>query len=354
MKAAALTVSFAIPGDLATRTGGYGYDRRLLQLLPQAGVQVSHLALPGGFPAPDAAELAQTARLLQSVPAPDTLLIDGLALGVLPEAVLTRLHVPVVALVHHPLGLETGLAPGERERLLASETQALRHVRHVIVTSALTARLVVQALDFDASRITVAEPGTDAALRALGSGSYPAALLAAGSIIPRKGYDVLVAALARLRDIDWHLVLAGSPARAPQTAQALSAQIAALGLAERITLRGDLEPADLDAAYDSADIFVLSSHFEGYGMVLAEAMARGLPVVTTRGGAAAETVPDAAALKVPPADPPALALALRRMITDKGLREACAEEAWQAGQNLPRWEETARIVAATLRAVQAG
>ena len=346
---AELRVAFAVPGDLSARTGGYGYDRRILTE-PVSDMQYTHIALPDGFPNPSPDAMRQTARLLQAVPPHHVLLIDGLACGVLPEALLACLHAPVVALLHHPLGLETGLGPSERARLLAGEARALRHVRHGIVTSALTARLVTQELGFPAARITVAEPGTDSAPRAKGSGGYPAVLFAAGSIIPRKGYDVLVSALARLADIDWHLVLAGSPERAPGAARALVAQIEALGLAGRVTLRGDLAPAELNAAYDRADIFVLSSHFEGYGMVLAEAMARGLPVVTTRGGAAAETVADAASLKVPPGDVPALALALRRMITDKALRESCADESWRAGQSLPRWADTARIVAKALRA----
>ena len=353
MSAAYREVTFAIPGDIATRTGGYGYDRRLLQMLANEGLAATHLVLPGSFPAPSAADMAETAKLLRAVPRQHVLLVDGLACGVLPPDLMASLAVPVVALVHHPLGLETGLDAGERRRLLVAETTALQNVRQVIVTSPLTAKLVAQELGVPPDRITVAEPGTDAALRALGSGGYPATLLAAGAIIPRKGYDVLVDALARLQDIDWQLVLAGSAERAPQTARALTAQIAARGLAGRITLLGELEPDVLDAAYDSADIFVMSSHFEGYGMVLAEAMARGLPVVTTRGGAAAETVPNSAGLKVPPDDAPALAVALRRMITDKALREACSEEAWQAGQTLPRWTDTARIVAAALRAVRA-
>ncbi len=345
-----IPVTFAIPGDLGTRTGGYGYDRRVLALLPDCGIDVRYLALPGGFPAPGAPELDETARLLGLVPPDAVLLVDGLALGVLPETLLTSLRSPLVALVHHPLGLETGLPASERARLIACEARALAHARHCIVTSAMTARLVTQELGFPAGQITVAEPGTDAAPRARGSGGYPAALFAAGSIIPRKGYDVLIGALARLRDIDWRLVIAGSPARAPQTALELEAQIAALGLGQRVTLRGDLSEAELDAAYDRADIFVMSSHFEGYGMVLAEAMARGLPIVMTRGGAAAETVPDAAALKVSPGEAPALAAALRRMITDKGLRQDCANAAWEAGQDLPRWNGTARIIADALRA----
>ena len=341
---------FAVPGDIEARTGGYGYDRRVLALLPQAGVPTRLLRLPGSFPAPTAAHLAETAAALAAVSADHVLLIDGLAMGVLPAALLEHVRAPVVALVHHPLGLETGLSQADSARLIAQETQALKHARACVVTSAMTARLVVEHLSYPAHKIVVAEPGTDAAARARGSGGYPAALFAAGSIIPRKGYDVLMAALARLKDIDWRITIAGNRERDPATAQALDQQIAALGLASRITMRGDLTQTELNAAYDRTDIFVMASHYEGYGMVLAEALARGLPIVTTRGGAAAETVPAAAGLKTPPGDAPALATALRRMITNAKLRTACAEEAWQAGQSLPRWEDAARIIAGALRA----
>jgi glycosyltransferase involved in cell wall biosynthesis len=76
-------------------------------------------------------------------------------------------------------------------------------------------------------------------------------------------------------------------------------------------------------------------------------LACGLPIVTTTGGAAAQTVPDAAALKIPPSDVAALREALRRLISDPGLRRELAEGAWRAGQKLPRWRDSAhRIVEA--------
>ena len=348
-----VTAVFAIPGDIEARTGGYGYDRRVLALLPAAGVPTQLLRLPGSFPAPTAAHLAETAAALAAVPGNHVLLIDGLAMGVLPPALLEHVRAPIVALVHHPLGLETGLSQTDCARLIGQETDALKHAHSCVVTSPMTARLVTEHLHYPAQKIIVAEPGTDPALRARGSGGYPAALFAAGSIIPRKGYDVLMAALARLKDIDWNITIAGNRERDPQTAAALDQQIAALGLGPRITLLGDLTETELNAAYDRADIFVMASHYEGYGMVLAEALARGLPIVTTRGGAAAETVPDAAGLKTPAGDAPALAAALRRMITNPKLRTACADEAWQAGQSLPRWEDAARIIADALRAANA-
>jgi glycosyltransferase involved in cell wall biosynthesis len=177
-------------------------------------------------------------------------------------------------------------------------------------------------------------------------------LLTVGSIVPRKGYDVLVQALemdAREHDADWSLNIVGAIDRSSATVEALRAQVRQSGLGDRIQITGPKSRAELDGLYDSADIFVLASHYEGYGMVLAEALACGLPIVTTTGGAAAETAPDDAALKVPPGDARALQKALRRLIDDVSLRKTLADAAWSAGQKLPRWSDTAARIAEVLK-----
>jgi glycosyltransferase involved in cell wall biosynthesis len=172
-------------------------------------------------------------------------------------------------------------------------------------------------------------------------------------VSPRKGYDGLVAALRDLADLDWHLTIVGALDHAPAAAAALRAAIQATGLRERIDVAGVVDDTRLARLYDRADVFVSPSLFEGYGMVLAEAMARGLPLVASTGGAAAETVPDSAGLKVPPGDVAALREALRRMIADAALRRAFADGSWAAGQTLPRWRDTAARVAEALRTVAA-
>lgn len=346
--------AFAIPGDLAQPTGGYAYARRVLALLPGLGVEVSHLHLPGSFPSPNAAELEEAAALLAAVPASSVALIDGLAFGVLPPEVLAQMRAPIVALVHHPLGWESGLDAARRAALIDSERRALAFARRVIVSSSTTARLLVEAFGVTAQHIVVAEPGTDPAPAARGSGGVPH-LLAVGAVVPRKGYDVLVAALAGLAERDWTASIVGSLDRAPQTAAALAAQIEACGLTHRIRLVGMLDDAALARAYDTADIFVLASRYEGYGMVLAEAMARGLPIVATAAGAAAETVPPGAGLLVAPDDAVALRVALNRLLADAGLRQNLAAGARTAGAALPRWETSVvRVAGAIVEASREG
>jgi len=345
-------VVFAIPGDLDTPTGGYIYDREVLKRLPALGVAARHVALPGNFPAPSAADLEETARRLMATPTDALLLVDGLAYGAFPPSLIETVRRAIVALVHHPLGYETGLSEERARALVASERVALSATRKVVATSPVTARLLIAEFGVPAAHIVVAEPGTEPAARAEGTGD-PIELLAVGAISPRKGYPILVEALSELRHLPWHLTIAGAADRDATAAAALSAAIARHGLAERIRVVGGLPRAELEALYSAADIFVMPSLFEGYGMVLAEAMARGLPIVCTTGGAAAETVPDGAGIKVPPGDASAFGGALRDVLLSPALRQRLASESWQAGQALPRWDDTARKIARVLKEIGA-
>ena len=346
-----MTATFAIPGDIELPTGGYIYDRRVLALLPQAGVVVRHLQLRGSFPDPSTADLDEAGRLLAGVAPGDVVMVDGLAYGAMPAAVIARVRAPIVALVHHPLCLEAGLAKARQDVLHALETAALALARRVVVTSRVTARTLVADFAVPGDKITVAEPGTDPAPRAEGSTAGPIQLLSVGAIVPRKACDILVRALAPLKDQDWRLTIAGPTDRSPEALAAVCTAISETGLGDRITLAGPLSQERLADYYASADAFLTASLYEGYGMVLAEAMARGLPIVCTTGGAAAETVSDDAAIKVPPGDERALTLAIQRLLHDTGLRHRMADASWAAGQKLPRWEETARIIAGVIKEV---
>ncbi len=344
-----IRAAFAIPGDIDLPTGGYAYDRRVLALLPEMGVDIEYIPLPRAFPRPSGMDLCTTAQSLAGAPVGTVILIDGLAYGAFSAATLASIPHRIIALVHHPLAFETGIGPERAAVLLASETAALSRADHIVVTSAMTKAIVEANYAVPAEKITVAEPGTEAAPRATGTGT-PLQLLAVGSVVPRKGYAVLIEALRGLVAHHWHLTIAGA-ARDPHELAQVEAAIATAGLAERITLAGAVDDAALASLYAKADLFVMPSLFEGYGMVLAEAMARGLPIVCTTGGAAAETVPDGAGLKVPPGDASAFAAALARVMGDAGLRTALADASWLAGQKLPRWTDTARVIAGVIKDV---
>lgn len=338
---------FAVPGDLKSPTGGYAYDRRVMERLPDFGVNVVHLPLPGSFPNPSDGDVAETMRTLQARPRPSILVVDGLAFGAFTKPMLDALEGRVIALVHHPLFLETGLSHARKVELRETETIALERADHIIVTSRATKRILTEHMNLAMHRMTVAEPGTDPAGRATGTG-VPLHILAVGAVMPRKGYDVLIEALSKITDLDWRMTIAGALDRHPAAVDTLRASIDNHKLAERVNLAGKVVPATLDRFYESADLFVSASLFEGYGMVLAEAMARGLPIVTATGGAAGDTAGQAVALHVEAGNADELAHALRQALTDKKLRDQLADAAWDAGRALPTWTETARRVAAVI------
>ena len=346
-----IDVAFAIPGDITTRTGGYIYDREVLKLLPNFGVTTArHLPLPGGYPDPSAEDLEATARAFAALPDETVLIIDGLAFGAMPRELIAAIRQRIIALVHHPLGYETGLPPERAKALIDNERQALALAHRVIVTSPQTKKLLVDEFGVPGGTITVAPPGAPAAPRAEGTGD-PLHLLSIGSVSPRKGFVYLVEALAPLREHAWQLTIVGSLKRDPEAARALKASIAEQDLGTRIKLTGELSTASLAKLYATADVFVLPSLYEGYGMVLGEAMVRGIPVVCTTGGAAAETVPNSAAIKVPPGETGPLRDALERIITDTALRQKMSDAAWKARHRLPAWRDTALYISAVIREV---
>jgi glycosyltransferase involved in cell wall biosynthesis len=341
--------AFAVPGDLATPTGGYAYDRRMIAELGQLGWRIDLLNLGEGFPWPGEATSTAARMQLLAMPAGRTIVVDGLALGVLPETASQLAgRNRLLALVHHPLALEWGLSVEQADALRRSERAALAAVQGTVVTSAATAGLVASDYGVPAERITVARPGCDPAPLAQGSQDGVVRLLSVGAVVPRKGFEVLIAALGTLADLSWRLTIAGDLTRDRNAAAQLDADIVRHALGNRITALGAVSPQRLAALYGEADVFVLASRFEGYGMAYAEAVAHGLPVIGTNAGAIPDTVPPEAGLLVAPDDIPALAQALRRVIGDADLRRRLANAARAAAPQLPTWRQSAEIFARAL------
>ena len=141
----------------------------------------------------------------------------------------------------------------------------------------------------------------------------------------------------------WRLTIVGDCARDAACAAALKADIARLKLGDRIELKGAVDARELSGFYADADVFVLPSRHEGFGMAFAEALAHGLPVIGTTAGAIPDTVPAGAGVLVPPDDRPALAAALRRLIEQPDERVRLSAGARAAVHALPTWRSSAEL-----------
>ncbi|MBP5856865.1 glycosyltransferase family 4 protein [Marivibrio halodurans] len=350
-----MSLAFVVPGSLESRTGGSIYDRRIVEGLRENGARVAVIAAPGAWPSPDGRARDGLDRDLSALPDGTVAVIDGLVHGAVPDVAARhggRLR--LVALVHHPLCDESGLDPAERDRLFESERVALAHARRVIVTSRFTARRLGD-FGVEASRIHVVEPGTEPVAaprdRAAEGPGRPVTLFCAASLIPRKGHDILFRALADLEArgvVGWRLVCVGKTDLDPGHAATLHRLLDDLGLSGKVEMRGEVAEDMLDRLYRSADLFVLPSHYEGFGMVVTEAIAHGLPVVTTTGGALADTLPAGAGIAVTPGAVGELRDAIGRLVDDPATWREFARRAEAARGRLPDWVDRTRAFAATL------
>lgn len=355
---------FAVPGDLNTVTGGYVYERSLLEALRGLGIDVAHVPLGASFPEPSPVHVAEATAALAAVD-DVPLILDGFLVGAMPTTALAAVSAPMVGIVHHPLAHEEGLDAQRRRHLFRTERDNLRLLRAVLVPSPHTARMLVSEYAVPAERITVVRPGTvrpgtvrpEAPLRhparATAVEPDPAApplVLAVGIQHPRKGHDVLLRALAQLTDVPWHAVIAGTPHDVDHVAR-LHELTGQLGLTHRVRLAGAVSSAERDELYRQADVFALATRYEGYGLVFDEALVHGLPIVSCRTGAVPDTVPPDAGVLAPPDDPDAFAAALRALLVDPALRARLAASAARAGARLPTWRDAACVTARVLDAV---
>ncbi len=350
------TVLVVVPDgvdDPARPSGGNAYDRRVCRGLAAAGWAVREEPVPGSWPDADGSSHRSLAELLGAAAAGTTVLLDGLVASGAPDVLVPHAsRLRLVVLVHLPLGV-TSLDPSVR----AGERAVLSAATAVLTTSRWTRRWLLESCGLPAGRVHVAEPGVDPAPLSTGSRSG-GRLLCVAAVTPLKGHDVLLEALAEVRDLPWTCDCVGSLDRDPAFVERLRRRAGSLSVADRVRLLGARTGPRLDARYRSADALVLPSRFETYGMVLTEALARGLPVLATSVGGLPETLgvlPDGcrAGLLFPPEDPAALAVALRRWLVEDDLRSALRAAARRRRTGLAGWEATTRSVARVLGEVAA-
>ncbi|WP_233159393.1 glycosyltransferase family 4 protein [Pseudonocardia sp. MH-G8] len=343
------TVHVVVPGDIddpARPSGGNAYDRRLCDGLIAAGLPVHEIAVAGTWPEPGDAARAELDRRLAAVPAGAAVVLDGLVACAVPEVLVPhagRLRLALV--VHLPLGDEAGLAPVTAADRSARERAALDAATVVVATSRWTALRLAQVHGVPDARVHVIAPGVQPAALAPASDGG-ARLLCVGSLTPTKGQDLLVEALARLGDRSWTCRLVGPLTRDATHVAAVRALVRRHGLEGRVAVTGPCTGPVLDAAYAASDLLVLPSRAETYGMVVTEALARGIPVLACAVGGVPETLgraPDGTVpgVLVPTADVASLAAALRRWLDEPELRHAARAAARARRPQLTGWDTTA-------------
>jgi glycosyltransferase involved in cell wall biosynthesis len=334
--------------DPALPSGGNAYDRRVCRGLASIGWSVDEHAVPGSWPRPDAASCVALGDVVDRIPDGAVVLLDGLVASASPEVLVPHAsRLRLVVLVHMPLGHRP---PDDAAR--TREGAVLSGAAAVVTTSTWTRRRLLELYRLPADRVHVAEPAVDAAELVPGTAAG-GALLCVAAVTAGKGHDVLLDALATTTDLPWHCVCVGSLDRDPPFVEDLRRRTLDGGLSDRVSFPGPRTGVDLERSYAAADLLVLASRAETYGMVVTEALARGLPVVAADVGGLTEALGHGAdgtrpGLLVPPDDPAALGAALRAWLGDADLRGRLRRAARERRESLSRWSTTTSVLADVL------
>ncbi len=336
-------------GETGRKTGGYLYNARVILGLRERGIEVEEVVASGASPEEQrtaAPHLASTFDISEF----DAIVVDALArIAVAPHVECWMASRPVVAMVHElpsVAGGESGPETVARER--ACEEPLLRADRLVAVSD--HGRKILEGRGVPAGRIHVVQPGFDRLPPDGGSKrDGPVRALCVAQWIPRKGILTLVEAWTLHERPCAVLELVGETDADPDYALRVKA---AIGAAPRgsIVVAGAVDDASLGVAYAVADLFVLPSRYEGYGIVYAEALACGLPIIACDAGPVPELVGREAAVLVQPDDRDALSAALDLVLGDRALRERMSAAASRRASRLPRWDETVAGFEEALRA----
>jgi glycosyltransferase involved in cell wall biosynthesis len=325
-------------------SGGNRYDRTVCDHLAAAGWQLHEHPIPDAWPRLSRTSREALGRVLSHIPEGSLVLVDGLlAGGSAPVLVPVGGRVSLVVLVHAP--------PTE----VATDAEVLAAARAVIATSGWLRQELLRSYPLRPDRVEVAEPGVDPSAIAAGTPNG-AELLCVAAVAHHKGHDVLLAALSSLPHRRWHCRCVGPLDREPQFVAKLRRQASLDGTDTRVQFTGPRTGPDLEAAFCSADVLVHPARVEGYGLVVTEALAHGLPVITTATGGIPDALgaaPDGVrpGLLVPPGDAPALTHAISTWLTDDDLRRRLRRAARSRRRGLPSWSTTVEQIDHVLRAL---
>lgn len=344
-----------IPAVAEVPSGGDVYNRRAAQGLHALGWQVRTAVVPGSWPHPDRIALRTLRDALAALPDGALVLLDGIIACCAPEILIPHAHrLRTVVLVHLPLARELGLPAETARDLHRREGETLRGVGMAVVPSRWVAGHITREHDLRHTAVRVVAPGVDPAPVAPGFDGATN-LLSLAAVTPTKGQDLIVDGLARVGDLDWHWRGVGARQRAPAFVSLLEQRISEHGIGEHAELPGPRVDRELAAALATADLLVVGSRTETFGMVITEALARGVPVVAFAVGGIPEALGKDSGGSVPgmlvqPEDPAALADALRVWLENPLRRSRLRASALDRRGILNSWEDTARRLADALRA----
>ncbi|MCB8874809.1 glycosyltransferase family 4 protein [Acidisoma silvae] len=337
-----MAITWFVPGNYPPTTGAIVYDGKIAAELSARGQTISFVPIAGRHTWPDDAARHSAAHCLKAAQTTGgQLVIDGFCLYAFADLGAELKAAGAIGMIHHPMSFEPDLTAAQHAFYAATEASLLPLLTRIAVPSDAVAAQLATLPAVSADKVTVITPGLPDAPRSRGTEGAGCHLLAVASPIPRKGYETVLRALQPLQDLDWRLTICGDRTIDPAHSATLQALAEEPGLAGRITFTGPCAPADFESLWAGADIFVSGSSYEGYGMAVAEAVRRGLPLAVTKGAATPDVIPAGGSVVVDVGDAMQLSKGLRRLIFDRAVRQSLSDAAWAAGRRLPSWADQA-------------
>jgi glycosyltransferase involved in cell wall biosynthesis len=330
-------VHLVVPGNIHTLTGGYIYDKRMTDGLRLKGHQIQIHSLSGEDPFSSEERSGQCWERLRAVPKGETIIFDSLVFGAIPGFLkeINQNHI-IIALIHLPLSYSKNYLNTRLEKLSVSEEEAFSYADRILVTSRFTMDLLV-GVGIDPYKIQVVLPGVEVFTRKAGWPKLPRNFITVSNYTKNKGYALLIEAMKEIRQLDWTLDCYGDKSFDPKHVGSLSRLIEKYRLTDRIFLHGPVSGKTLAETYVNSDLLIHPSEFETYGMVLTEALAHGIPVVASKGGAITQTVPESMGVFFEVNDSKSLQQILEKLLMDTGNYQALCRETSTYYQRAQTW-----------------
>jgi glycosyltransferase involved in cell wall biosynthesis len=335
-----MNLHFLIPGDINTLTGGYVYDKIIINGLRNLGYGITVHQLGGDFPFPSAENLEHCKRILDSIPNRELVFIDSLAFG--PMHMLLKDYQgknPILPIIHLPLSQNPNYNEESKKLLAEQERRAFDYANSVVAVSWFTKQLIV-GYGVNPDNVWVITPGVFRVPRKTEYPGLPENILCVGSFLPGKGQLVLVHALADMQQYAWSLSMYGIPEFDTDYVQSIKKTIDEAGLAKRVLMHKQVSGDELNAAYLRTDLFILPSLFENFSMALNDALIHGIPVITTTAGGIPFSVPKSMGLFISPGSQGELKQAIKELLTNSSLYKHLYRSASQYYKTANTWENS--------------